>query len=244
MKDKIEKIKQIWHTVRTMPRVEINLMENECEGNDPFYARITNEFYHDVNDRHPKFPLIRKKEYGMAIFPLDDQPDTYLKAVESSARRNFKKATRNGYTFRRINFNDHLDDVWDVRRSAKVRQGDMPVAFINNRPGEINVPKSNSKTHDYPYFGIFNQEDKLVAYASCIVAGELIEVEHVYGHSEFQSDGIVPMLYISIGSFAVTEYPQVKYYSYDTYFGASPTMQRFKKKFKFLPHKVSWKLSK
>jgi hypothetical protein len=244
MKDKIEKIKQLWHTVRTMPSVKINLMKNECEGNDPYFARITDEFYLEATARHPKFPLIRKRVYGLALFPLDDQPDAYMKAVESSARRNYKKAIRNGYVFRRINFNDHLDDIWDVRRSTKVRQGEMPDEFINNKPTERDIPKSNSKTHDYSYFGIFNQDEKLVAYASCIVAGELMEVEQVYGHSEFQSDGIVPMLYISIGSFAVTEYPQVKYYQYGTYFGASPTMQRFKKKFKFLPHKVSWILSK
>tara|TARA_R110001599_G_scaffold349046_3_gene576847 strand:- start:771 stop:1505 length:735 start_codon:yes stop_codon:yes gene_type:complete len=242
MKDKIDKIKQIWRTVRTMPSVEVNLMKDACEGNDPYFARITEQFYREANARHPKFPLIRKKTYGIALFPLDGKPDSYLKAVESSARRNYKKAIRKEYTFRRINFNDYLDDIWDIRRSAKVRQGEMPEGFINNRPSEVCVPLSNSNVHDYPCFGVFNQNGKLVAYANCIVAGELIEVEHVYGHSEFQSDGIVPLLYISIGEVAVTEFPHVKYYSYGTFLGASPTMQRFKKKFKFLPHKVLWKL--
>lgn len=242
MKEKLAKIKQIWQMIRTMPRVEINLMREACEGNDPFYARITDELHNEVNGRHPKLPLIRKKVYGVALYQLGEEADNYLKAVESSARRNFKKAIRNGYTFKRIDFNEHLDDIWDIRRSAKVRQGEMPEDFVTKRPVEVYVPKSNSKTHDYPYFGIFNNEDKLVAYAGCIVAGELIEVEHIYGHSEFQTDGIVPMLYISIAGYAVTEFPQTRCYGYGTFLGASDTMKRFKKKFKFLPHKVTWKL--
>ena len=104
------------------------------------------------------------------------------------------------------------------------------------------VPKSISDIHDYPYFGIFNADNKLVAYASGIVAGELMEVEHIYGHSDFQSDGVVPMLYISIAGYVMEKFPRVKYYCYGTFFGASPSLQRFKKKFKFLPHRVSWVL--
>jgi len=243
MKDKIEKIKQTWKVIQTMPRVEINLMKEACLGNDPYFSRITDEFYNEVNARHPKFPLVRTKVYGVALFELGKEADCYYKAVESSARRNFKKATRNGYTFRRIDFNEHLDDVWDIRRSGKVRQGSMPEAFIKNRPVKINVGVSNSNVHDYPYFGVFSEDDKLVAYASCMIAGEIAEVQHVYGNQEFQSDGIVPMLYISIGSYLVSEFPNVKYYGYGTFLGAGPTMQRFKKKFRFLPHKVKWILS-
>jgi hypothetical protein len=116
----------------------------------------------------------------------------------------------------------------------------MSESFINNRPAEINVPESSSNLHDYPYFGIFNTENKLVAYASGIVAGELMEVEHVYGHSNYQSDGVVPILYISIAGYVMKQFPRVKYYCYGTFFGASPTLQRLKEKFKFLPHKVTW----
>lgn len=242
MKEKIAKFKNIWQTIKTMPHIKINLMLESCDGNDPFYQRITQEYFQDANARHPKLPLVRQRQYGVCIFPFNDEPDCYIKAIESSARRNYKKAVRNGYEFRRINFNDHIDDVWDIRRSAKVRQGTMSESFINNRPKSVNVPTSNKPTHDYPYFGIFNQDNKLVAYASGIVAGELMEVEHIYGHSDFQTDGVVPMLYISVAGYVMEHFPSVKYYCYGTFFGASPTLQRFKKKFKFLPHKVSWKL--
>ena len=244
MKEKIAKLKHIWQTIKSMPQISINLMVEDCIGNDPFYQRITQEYYQDANARHPKLPLIRQRQYGVSIFPYTDQIDCYMKAVESSARRNYKKAVRNGYTFRRIDFNEHIEDVWDIRRSAKVRQGVMAESFINNRPAEINVPISTSNTHDYPYFGVFNEEDKLVAYASGIVAGELMEVEHIYGHSDFQTDGVVPMLYISIAGYVKEHFPKVRYYCYGTFFGASPTLQRFKKKFKFLPHKVTWYLTK
>lgn len=242
MKEKIAKLTYIWKTIKNMPHIRINLMLEACEGNHPFYERITKEYFQIANARHPKLSLIKQREYGVSVFQYNDQPDCYIKAVESSARRNYKKAIRNGYMFRRINFNEHIEDVWDIRRSAKVRQGEMAESFLNSKPSEVEVPKSSSDTHDYPYFGIFNADNKLVAYASGIVAGELMEVEHIYGHSDFQSDGVVPMLYISVAGYVMENFPMVKYYCYGTFFGASPSLQRFKKKFKFLPHRVSWVL--
>ncbi|WP_286234349.1 hypothetical protein [Thalassotalea sediminis] len=243
MKEKIHRIKETWRLIQSMPHIDINLMLDECQENDSFFSQITEECFNEATSRHPKLPLIKKRQFGMALFELNDQPDSYMKAVESSARRNYKKAVRNGFTFKRINFNEYIDDIWDIRRSAKVRQGAMPESFITNRPAEVCIPKSSTSTHDYPHFGIFNNAGKLVAYAACIVAGELIEVEHVYGHSDFQNYGIVPMLYISIAEYAVNHFTKAKYYAYGTFLGASDTMKRFKKKFKFLPHKVSWHLS-
>ncbi len=243
MKEKIATLKKTWQIIRTMPRVDINLHLDKCEGNHPFFAKITQEFFNDATKRHRKLPLIRQMEYGVALFLLDNDPDTHLKAIESSARRNFKKALRNGYYFKKINFNDYLDDIWDIRRSTKVRQGDMPEEFINKKPSPRNDPESLSNSHDYAYFGIFNKDHKLVAYAGCFIAGELCMIEHIYGHSDYQKDGVVPMLIISMAQYVVENYPLVKVYSYGTFLGANPSMQRFKKKFRLLPHKVTWYLT-
>ena len=37
-------------------------------------------------------------------------------------------------------------------------------------------------------------------------------------------------------------YPGVKYYMYGTTYGASETLRRFKRKFRFVPTKVKWVL--
>ena len=240
MKNQIKKFVDLIKQIREMPHLDVHLKLDKCKTNDDFYSRITQEYYDDATARHPKLPLIKKKKYGFALFKLDNDPESFMKAIESSGRRNYKKAVRNNYTFKRIAFNEHIDDIWDIRKSTTQRQGEMPESFVTQRPKEASIPDSNSNTHDYPYFGVFSEEGKLVAYAGCIVAGDLMEVEHVYGHKAFQKDGVVPMRYISMAMHAVEHFPEAKYYAYGSFLGASDTMKRFKKKFQFKPHNITW----
>ena len=52
----------------------------------------------------------------------------------------------------------------------------------------------------------------------------------------------MPLLISEIVRFTYDRYPTVRYFIYDKYFGAGETLRRFKKKFGFLPHRVSWSL--
>ena len=216
-------------------------MLSETRLNDPFYGHVVEEFYQSARQRHPKFPLIRKMEYGVAVCVLPPTFDDYLKLIEASARRNLKKAARNGYSLQRINFNDYLEDIRAIRQSTEVRQGKVPDDFLNGPVMPCQNPPSLNPNHDYPYFGVL-QAGQLYAYAGCLIAGELCMIEHIFGHAARQEDGIVPMLYVGIAEYLFAHHPQVRYYGYDTYFGATPSMRRFKKKFHFLPHRVQWLL--
>ena len=236
-----EKLKKYWHWYRSMPRCRIHLCLARSEGNDPHFRRITEDFYAEVCQRHPRLPLIRQYRFGVALYQFSEDK-TYLQAVESSARRNYKKALRNGFSFAPIRFNDHLDAIWEIHRSTPVRQGEMPDEFINQRPEPRETVVSSSPWHDYPYFGVFDKDGRLVAYAGCLVAGELFMIQQIYGHYDYQSFGVVPMLIISMAAHSREHYPQTRYYNYGTFFGATETMQRFKKKFQFYPHLVDWTL--
>jgi hypothetical protein len=114
--------------------------------------------------------------------------------------------------------------------------------LLNARPTPVNNPPPKGLFHDYPYFGI-RQSGTLCAYAGCLIAGEVCLLEHIYGHAEHQPNGVVPMLLISMADYLLKTHPGVKYYVYGTYFGAQDTMRRFKAKFRFLPHRVTWLLS-
>ena len=216
-------------------------MMSETRNNHPFYCDVTRHFHQNAIRRHAKFPLIRQLQYGVAVSVLRNVPEPYSQRVGATARRNLKKALRLGYRFERIDYNRHVDDVTAIHRSTKVRQGhDMPEHFFSAKAPSIVDPPSTNPTHDYPYFGIF-KGDTLVAYASCLVAGELCAIETIYGHADHHSDGVVPLLLVSLGDHLIVHHPQVLYYVYDTYFGASETMRRFKRKFLFLPHRVTWR---
>lgn len=227
--------------IKRLPRLDIDLACDATNDNDPFYFHIVNEFYRDVTRRHPKFPLIRFMKYGVAVLQLPENHEAYLKILESSGRRNIKKAIRNGYSFQRIDYNDHLDEISEILRSTSVRQGPMEQAILNQDLTPINDPPSKTQTHDYPYFGVM-KDGKLLAYAGCMVAGDMLLLSTVFGHDAYKSDGLVPLLISGIAEYKYAHYPNVKYYVYDKYYGASPSLRRFKKKFGFDPHVVNWKL--
>ena len=240
--ERARKIRGFLSEVAKNPQVSIDLMCAGAADNDPFYDRVTREFYRDATRRHPRFPLVRHIEYGFAVCHLGDDFDAYLGRIDASARRNYKKSCRLGYTFGPVDYNAHLDDITEILRSADVRQGrPMPAAFFDGKAEAVRNPPSRSPLHDYPYFGI-TREGKLWAFASCLVAGELCSIQTIYGHSRHQPDGIVPMLIISMAGHMIENHKNVRYYAYGGYYGASETMQRFKKKFHFLPHRVAWKL--
>lgn len=228
--------------VRRLPRIEVDLQCAETADNDPFYERIVRDFYREARQRHRKFPLVRQYEYGFCVCILPRNFDDYFRLIEGAARRNFKKSLRLGYCFARLDYNAHVEEIAAIIGSADARQGrSMPAKLLSRTNDSNNDPPSRSDRHDYPYYGIF-REGRLYAYASCLVAGELCAIQTIFGHADYQDDGIVPMLIIGLAECAIRDYPHVKYYAYGSYYGASATMQRFKRKFGFMPHIAHWTL--
>jgi hypothetical protein len=224
-----------------LPTVTIHLMHEAARMNDPFYLRLVEEFYALTRKRHPKFPLLREMAYGVALCRLPPSQEAYLQAIESSGKRNFKKAQRLGYRFNRIEFNDHLADIAEIHKSANVRQGPVPDEWLKGRVSSCANPVSRTNTHDYVYFGVL-RDDRLVAFAGCFVCGEIAMIENLLGHADCLSDGIVPLLLSGMVGELVGRYPSVRYYAYGTYYGGGVSLRRFKKKFGFEPHRVRWVL--
>jgi hypothetical protein len=223
------------------PKILINLMYSDSKINDPFFAKIVLDFYNESQKLHPRLLLIKKYQFGMAFCNLPGEFSNYLKLIEPSACRNYKKAKRNKYVFNQIIFNDYLKDIQEIRQSTDIRQGKISKAFLQNNVQPCMNPISQSYIHDYPYFGVL-LNNKLVAYAGCLISGEMCMIEHIYGHYAYEKDGIVPMLIIEIVNYILTHYPKVHFYGYGTFFGAKLQMRRFKRKFGFIPYRVIWNL--
>jgi len=235
----VREILRRFQMMRAMPRVAVDLMLRDTAGNAPFYADATREYFASTQKRHPKFPLIKVDQYGVALVVLPRSFDEYFTMLEGSARRNFKKAVRQGFRFEKIDFNKRLAGVRAIWQSTDVRQGAVPAYMREGRVQPCSNPPSSTNVHDYPYFGILS-DDRLVAYAGCLVAGQLCAIEQIYGHAEYHADAVVPMLVISIVRHVLEHYPRVKVYTYDNLLGASTNMRRFKRKFAFEPYHVKW----
>ena len=221
------------------PQLNVDLGRKSAEANNPFFFETVSNFYNSAIKRHSKFPFIRTLQYGIALLQLPTNSEKYLQSLPSSARRNIKKAKRNGYQFERINYNNYLDDIGDIHRSTSVRQGHMDSTFMNQELKPINNPVSIDEYHDYAYFGVI-KDGKLRSYAGCMIAGEMLLLATIFGHEQYKSDAVVPYLIAGIAEYKYSHYPHVKYYVYDKYYGASENLRRFKRKFRFEPHTVNW----
>ena len=235
-----EKLRDLADVMR-MPAVTVNLMARAAQANEPFYQRMVSEFYALTQTRHRKLPLVRHWQYGVALCALPATFEEYLDQIESSGRRNCKKATRLGYRFERIEHNAHLQGIQAIHQSTAVRQGDMPEQIVHGEVRPCADPPTRTDVHDYPYFGVL-LGDTLAAYSGSFVCGEIFMIEQLYGHAEHHANGVVPLLVTEMARYMLAHHPHVKYYANEMYFGAGSSMRRFKKKFGFLPHKVTWEL--
>lgn len=225
-----------------MPQIDVDLMHHRTADNHPFFGSVVQQFFADARRRHRRLFVVPQLKYGVAICSLPDEFDQYFMSIDAAARRNCKKSARLGYEVRRIDFNSHRGDIQEIRQSATIRQGQVPESYLSGDVGTCTDPKSNSNCHDYAYFGTIRDE-RLYAYAGCFIAGELCMIQHILGHAKYQQDCVVPLLIVEIARMLYRHYPHVRYYGYGTYFGAAKNMRRFKRKFLFQPHVVSFRLN-
>jgi len=240
MRNFFEKLSNIYKFSK-IPHVSIDLMGEHLNSNSQFFTDIVNNFYYNSRKRHQKFLIIREFEWGVALCHLPTSFEVYFMAIEAAARRNYKKALRLKYRVERINFNDHLGSIQKIQTSTYIRQGkSIPKTWGEVKP--CTDPISLNNIHDYQWYGVFGEQG-LVAYASCFACGQVAMIEHILGHQDYLSDGIVPLLIIDIAKSLLNNNPNVMYYVYGTYFGASTSLRRFKEKFLFKPHRVTWILN-
>src|SRR5712692_3305278 len=73
---------------------------------------------------HPRYRFIQNKRWGVALLPLPDIYNEYLKGKDKQAlRSNRKRALDLGFHFCRINPLEHLNDILSINTSTPVRQG-------------------------------------------------------------------------------------------------------------------------
>lgn len=184
----------------------------------------------DVQRRHPKI------EAGRTNFslPIEDaavpvtlyhaQPamlripgsvSAYLQSIGDKSRNMIRKAERGGYVYREVDPNNYLDDVLAIRTSDPERQGKAIPEYFKNRPESVyDKPLDSQCTyHGEDFYGIF-KGDTLVAYATIFFYGELAQVNHILGHKEHLSEGVMNLLVRSLVGSIIEQRPWVKAINY------------------------------
>jgi hypothetical protein len=79
--------------------------------------------YRNLTKPHPRLKVVQNKRWGVALLPLPDVFDEYLKGKDKQAlRTNRNRALSFGFQFRTIDPLEHLDEILAVNASMQYRQ--------------------------------------------------------------------------------------------------------------------------
>jgi hypothetical protein len=187
---------------------------------------------------HPRYKVFRNKTMGIALIDLSTfggHTGGYLHSVRRSghAGPQSRKATARGYRLRRIDRNDHVDEIHAIHTSCAQRQG---------RPMDESYLVKKSAYEDAPHFecyGVFDADGRLAAYCSMGRYGNFVATDQLMGYKN--QDGIMYLLLLTIICRLIEE-REVDYFMYDTFLGAQPGLRDFKRRVGFRPYRARYEL--
>ncbi len=234
MKTKIIRFINILKEISKLPKVKIVF----CKYTDESKKKCE-ETYRYFTKLH-RLKLFRNKTLGIALIDLNlyKDFDEYYKSIngKNSAVYYSRKAIKREYKFVEMNRNEYVSDIHNINTSSKIRQGrSMSSGYltkVENYKNEIN----------YRYFGVLDAKGMLLSYCNIGFYGEFALVVTLLGHKKFLNDGIMYLMMIELNKLVFTNYKNsgYKYIMYDTFFGASDGLKKFKEKLGYKAYKVKW----
>ena len=206
-----------------------------------FYSKIDParipEAYRYFTKPHPKYRVIQNKSVGAALIDLRAAAnrDGYLEPIKGKNLGGYhaRRARARGYVVTEIDRNNFIDDIHAVNTSVETRQGQpMEQHYLQK------VPHYEAEAH-FKYFGLFDSQGKLMAYANLGIYGDFCAFSHVIGRRN--NDGIMHLLVVDIVCRLIDE-ASLNYVMYDTFFGARPGLRQFKTIVGFKPYRAKFSL--
>lgn len=217
--------------IARLPRAQLNFDAHL----HPTHIRRTHACY---TKPHPRFRVIKNKTVGIALIDLSrfKAPADYIDTVKKKdyAAYHARRARARGYSLHEIDRNNYVDDIYEINISAESRQG---------RPMDEPYLVREEAYSDYPhfrYFGVLNNQGKLMAYCNLGIFGNFAATERILGHKS--GDGFMYLLLMEIACRLIEE-GRLTYLMYDTFLGAQPGLRNFKRKLGFGPYRIRYSLS-
>jgi len=220
---------EIVREMLSLPRVQITMWGGDSKQVYSYFVKP-----------HPRYKVIRNKEWGVGLLPLPDTFEEYLRGRDRQAlRTNRKRCLSRGFYFNSFNPAERLEEILDINLSMRDRQG-KPM-----HPDYLNIDCLRQYCSDKPLmYGIFNAEGILKAYAYAPIYGEVFVFSRLLGHGDCLDQGIMYLLVSEIIR-EMIDFKQAQGYPlwamYDTFFGAKPGLRYFKERLGFKPYKVKWR---
>lgn len=194
--------------------------------------------YRIYTKRHPRYKVIPNKSLGAALVHLRRyrSRDDYIAAINggrNSAEWHARKAKTKGYRLVEIDRNKFIDDIHAVNTSVDIRQGQPMDAHYLEKQTHYVAEKN------FKYFGVLNADGKLMAYSELGFYGNFASFNRVIGVRN--NDGVMHMMVTEIICQLIDD-GSFNYLMYDTYFGASPGLKKFKTMLGFQPYRAKYSI--
>jgi hypothetical protein len=160
-------------------------------------------------------------------------------------RQKIRRAEKLGYTFSRIEHDEHLDEIFEINTSKAERQGREMKQSYQERPAPRGIlgDEQRCPRHREDWFGVFTDDGTLVAYASVPLHGEMMLISIILGHGDHMENGIMNLLVFETVKWhrarSGTEY--AVYHLHDS---GTEGLQFFKRKMGFAGHLVQFELGR
>jgi hypothetical protein len=188
---------------------------------------------------HPRYKLIQRKKWGVALLPLPDSFDDYLKGkAQDSLRKHRNRCVRLGFRFAKVNALERIDEILAINRSMPERQG-RPIS-----PEYLDVDALRRFFGDrQDCYGVLDDCGVLKAYMDVPVVGDVALIARLLGHSDALDKHV---MYLGITEI-IRELSErkkrdgrPKWLMYDILFGAHAGLRHFKERLGFRPYTVRW----
>jgi hypothetical protein len=189
---------------------------------------------------HPRFPLVQRKRHGVALVAVPDTFAGYLAGgARQAVRTNRKRALERGYTFRRINPMEHMDEILAINSSTEARQGrPMEDGYLVSKAVRASFERAPS------VFGVVDRKEALCAYLDLRTCGDVAILSRLLGHAELLDEGIMYLIVTETIRELIDQRRETgspSWVMYDTWFGGRPGIRYFKQRLGFAPYRVRWR---
>jgi hypothetical protein len=161
--------------------------------------------------------VIKIREYKfyfhpVAIIKVPETIDIYLKDIGAKSRNMNRKAEKNNIFCKIFNWNEKLDDIFEINTSSEIRQGRKMDDSYRNYPKKIIYPDEND--FNIVHIGAF-VEEKLVGYIELYIYGNFAMINKILGHKNYLKFGVMNLMIKHCVEYAI-EVKNIKYINYLT----------------------------
>ena len=198
--------------------------------------------------------LLAQTEYGQGFYAHPDAPlsivefpatgDEYAAQCSRAVRENANFARRLRHRHEIIDRADWEDDLFELRSSARERQGrPMHPAYMRRQsyPSD-RWPDPHCKRHLTVFHGVVSKEGRLVAYCQVVECGDMARLNTILGHADYLPDRVMWLLTLEAFRWHIDECGARYglYYTHDSGHGGG--LRYFKERFGMRPTEAEWLL--